>query len=147
MKQSIVLVFIVFLVVSCKSVVYTPSTLPSERLIFGYGGGFNPKPVEFFLLKNGQIFTTGLSQDTIECIRINKSLAKEAFKNYYTAFNALKGPGTPDNIYRFIDLRKDTTSKRYVWSNKSFDKNVDSLYHVMKKLVQFPQLPQDTTRK
>ena len=147
MKQSLYLIFLISLVAACKLPVYTPSTLPSERLVFGYGGGFNPKPVEFIMLKNGQIFTTGLSQDTIECLSIKKSVAKVAFNNYYTAFNALKGPGTPENVYRFIDLQKDTTSKRYVWSNKSYDKNIDSLYHVMKKLVQFPQVPQDSTRK
>lgn len=139
---SIALIFVFF---SCKSVVYTPSTLPSEKLVFGYGGGFNPKPVEFIMLKNGQIFTTGITADTTECVRIKKSIAKKAFDNYYSAFNALKGPGTPGNTYRFMDLQKDSTSKKYVWNNKQFDKNIDSLYHVFKKLIEFQVVPMDTT--
>ncbi len=147
MKQSLVVLILFIVLISCKSVTYTPSTMPSEYLAFGYGGGFNPYPVEFFMMKNGQIFSTGLSRDTIECIRIKKGVAKQAFKNYYSAYNALKGPGVPENVYRFIDLKKDTTSKRYVWSNKNYDKTIDSLYHVMKKMVQFPSVPQDSTKK
>lgn len=144
-KISFFSIALIFVLSSCKSVVYTPSTLPSEKLIFGYGGGFNPKPVEFIMLKNGQIFTTGITADTTECVRIKKSIAKKAFDNYYTAFNALKGSGTPGNTYRFMDLQKDSTSKKYVWNNKQFDKNIDSLYHVFKKLIEFQVVPMDTT--
>ncbi|MBK8724254.1 MAG: hypothetical protein IPL95_18990 [Saprospiraceae bacterium] len=148
MKKILNIGFVfVAILYSCKSVIYTPSTLPSEKLVFGYGGGFNPKPVEFIMLKNGQMFTTGLSKDTLECIKINKSLAKAAFSSYYSAFNALKEPGTPGNTYRFIDLQKDSTSKKYVWNNKQFDKNIDSLYHVFKKLVELPVIKEDSIIK
>ena len=115
MKKILYIGFVfVAILYSCKSVIYTPSTLPSEKLVFGYGGGFNPKA---------------------------------AFSSYYSAFNALKEPGTPGNTYRFIDLQKDSTSKKYVWNNKQFDKNIDSLYHVFKKLVELPVIKEDSIIK
>ncbi len=109
-----------FLAVSCVFLAcakkYTLETLPKTQLHFGEGGGFTGRGTDYLLLENGQVFKKepfGKAHEN--CGKIKPKLAK-SFYQQVLGFQQLN-LNKSSNQYQFIELKKDSTSHRLMFSN------------------------------
>jgi hypothetical protein len=106
------------LVVGCHSQKYTPADLNVRQLIFGNGGGFTGKIMQYILLESGQLFVNNLiTQETIETRKISRQSAKQLFKRARNIEWSKHNFDHPGNIYYFVRLKEDRMIQEAIWGS------------------------------
>lgn len=127
---TLIIIGLIFLLYSCnKKVIYTLDNLPTERIIFGQGGGFTGAYVDFIILENGQVFKqNSLTKEMQELDAIKKKRAKALFERVKTVTaTPIKEPGnmTYSIRYQTADLEQSVT-----WGSASYKiaEDIQNLY-------------------
>ena len=120
MRQFNTLLFLaaIFVAAACHSTKYSPSKLPEDQLLFGYGGGFTGKVSTVLLLENGQIFRQGDTETSFS--ELSKVKKREAHRFFEAAEDLKLGEmkfDHPGNLYQFIELHDDGKTSRIVWGD------------------------------
>lgn len=126
---ALILIGVVLFLYNCKNTTYTIDTLPTDRVIFGQGGGFTGAYVDFILLENGQIFKqNSLTKEMKELTSIKKKHAKKLFEQVKSAtITPVKEPG---NMTYSLRYQTAETEQSVTWGNPSYqvDSTIQKLY-------------------
>lgn len=112
--KSIAICFFLLSLMACAKK-YNTTNFPSTQLHFGNGGGFAGKVTDFLLLENGQVFyKEPFGKDYLEIGKIKPKQAKVFYKQVTDLQNV--SLNKPHNNYQYINLQKQDTTYRYVFS-------------------------------
>jgi hypothetical protein len=119
-------VFILFILTSCNYNKIISNTRIKE-ISFGSGGGFTNKTKVYRLTPKGDLY-----HDTNFLLRLSP---KETKKLFLGAQNILRFEiNKPYNVYSFITIRAQDTTKKFVWgtNDSSIEQEILVLYNTLK---------------
>lgn len=125
----------------CKSskTSYTPDTYPDTQLVYGKGGGFAGTVQTYYLLKDGSLFQqSNMKGEITPLLDMQKSEAKDLFKEAEGLELATRSLNTPGNMYAFIEWRTPDASNRIVWDAMA-DKAPADLRRFHQRLMELAQ--------
>jgi hypothetical protein len=109
---------ICLLLLSCKTIHYTSTTLPDKQLIVGTSGGFTGKESSFIITSSGQVFERifpGDKMDELTGLKISKlkSLYKSAWKKTLKDYKYNK----PGNLSHFVIFKDKGFENKITWAS------------------------------
>ena len=123
------------LLMSCKTIKYTPTNYDKEQLSFGSGGGFTGAVDEFTLLSNGQLFYKN-GEVYKELGKLKENQALQIFENYKMLKMDKRIMNDPGNMYYFIKRKTPDTFHKAVWGKSpNVDKRITIFYTNLMRLV------------
>ena len=140
MTNTIINIFLFSIILSaCNSQNSLPSDNKKEQIIFGSGGGFTGKVMEYTLLKNGELFLNNtLKNENNKIKTLSKSETKEIF-NKIKLLNIekiqFKHPG---NMYYFVKLKSKESINEVIWGDNKFSEpnEIKEFYKLLISKVQ-----------
>lgn len=115
-----------------------PNKYKKSQIIFGSGGGFTNLINEYHLLENGQLYHKRSTDTTFtELSKQNADSIKILFAKTKVLFAETQELHKPGNMYYFIKIRHDSTTKELVWGNSKENSpaSVKDLYKELMNLV------------
>lgn len=136
--KTTILTFAFFVSLIACSHKMNPDKYTKSQIIFGSGGGFTNLVNEYHLLENGRLYHKRSTDTTfIELGKQNTDSVKILFAKTKVLFNETKELHEPGNMYYFIKLKQDSTTKELVWgaSKETSPAKVKDLYKEFMNLV------------
>ena len=136
-KQTVLLIFICFLVFGCAKK-YTPDTLPDSYFSFGNGGGFAASSTEYTLLDNGQFFQVSNTEKEIkELDKLKRKTARQLYESLDSLHIDTLKLNQPGNIYYFISYKHQGKKHTITWGNEQteVDQKIKDFYQRLNELT------------
>lgn len=106
---------------------------------FSSGGGFTGIETSYFILENGQVYTsTGVAANTItKFTTISKKQTKSLFEKAAKIDWLKPAVNDPGNIYYTLSFGKNNEMKKQIWGNKQQNPSQDILdfYTELNKII------------
>lgn len=115
-----------------------PNKYKKSQIIFGSGGGFTNLVNEYHLLENGRLYHKRSTDTTFtELSKQNADSIKILFAKAKVLFAEIKEFHKPGNMYYFIKIKDDSTTKELTWSTskESSPASVKDLFKELMNLV------------
>jgi len=132
-----ILLSLPFLACKTQEQLFTPETYDREVISFGSGGGFASKYESFQILKNGQMFQSGLNSNSgHEMSRLDDQVVEQLFLNCVNLKIPEMTLDDPGNMYRFISYKENGNVHKVTWGGKNVKvpTEVKTFYKILNQL-------------
>ena len=119
------------LIISCKTKKsISPANYKGEMIVVGNGGGFTGISTSYFLLKNGEVFRSGMSDTSyIKVGKIEKKIIDQQFSIYKDLHFQKVKLDDPGNRYHFMSIRQNGEENKLQWGRSELENPLIGVYH------------------
>lgn len=130
-------IFLALLTISCSSSKLNPLQYDGASILFGEGGGISGIENSQLITDDGRLYTIGKMRTSHEYIkRIRQQEAEQLFASLDVLNIESIKLNSPGNTYKFIEIKKNNTEYKFVWSGDSPYDQLNILYRILKTKAQ-----------